>query len=56
MKRDYVSNESIAKEACNIEIDRLNQPIGKQDQYASALGGVRVLEFKRDDSVETKAS
>ena len=54
LKRNYVSNQAIAKEACNIEIDRLKQPIGKQDQYASALGGVRILEFKRDDTVNTR--
>lgn len=54
LKRNYVSNEMLAKEACNIEIDRLKQPIGKQDQYASALGGVRILNFKSDDTVESR--
>lgn len=54
LKRNYISNESIAREACNIEIERLKQPIGKQDQYASALGGVRILSFKSDDSVSTR--
>ena len=38
-------------EACRIEIDVLGKPIGKQDQYAAALGGMNLIEFKPDGSV-----
>lgn len=43
--------EELAKEACRIEIDVLGKPIGKQDQYAAALGGLNLIEFKPDGSV-----
>ena len=46
-----ISSEELAKEACRIEIDVLGQPIGKQDQYASALGGVNTIGFLPDGSV-----
>ena len=36
----YSSNESIAELASHIEINRLQEPVGKQDQYASAIGGL----------------
>lgn len=39
-------NLEIAKEACHIEINELNSPIGYQDQYASALGGFNLLKFE----------
>ncbi len=48
----YNSNKSIAELACHVEIDRLQQPVGKQDQYASALGGLCEYIFHKDDSVE----
>jgi D-glycero-alpha-D-manno-heptose-7-phosphate kinase len=40
IKRRYVSIEDLAEEACKIEIDLIGKPIGKQDQYASAFGGI----------------
>lgn len=43
---------SLAKEACSIEIDRLQKPIGKQDQYAAAFGGINYIRFNQDDTVE----
>jgi len=43
--------ERLAREACEIEIDTLGQPIGKQDQYAAAYGGLNFIRFNRDDSV-----
>ena len=43
--------ERLAREACEIEIDTLGQPIGKQDQYAAAYGGLNYIHFNRDDSV-----
>lgn len=47
-----ISNRQIAELACHIEIDRLREPVGKQDQYIAALGGVTAFRFRRDDSVE----
>lgn len=44
----------LAELACHIEIDRLNEPIGKQDQYIASYGGLTCFTFKRDDSVEAK--
>jgi D-glycero-alpha-D-manno-heptose-7-phosphate kinase len=43
--RCALSPQDIAELACSIEIEQLQAPIGKQDQYASALGGLNVLEF-----------
>lgn len=43
--------ERLAREACEIEIETLGQPIGKQDQYAAAYGGLNYIRFNRDDSV-----
>jgi D-glycero-alpha-D-manno-heptose-7-phosphate kinase len=43
--------EELAREACRIEIDVLGKPIGKQDQYAAAIGGMNLIEFRPDGSV-----
>lgn len=45
------SNMLLAKEACEIEIDNLREPIGKQDQYACAVGGFNVITFNPDETV-----
>jgi D-glycero-alpha-D-manno-heptose-7-phosphate kinase len=42
----YINKEEIAREACHIEIDILGEPIGKQDQYACACGGLNFIEFE----------
>ena len=47
----YESKEVIAQKACEIEINKLKEPIGKQDQYACALGGMNYLEFNEDGSM-----
>ncbi len=47
-----VTSEQLAKEACKIEIEILKRPIGKQDQYIAAFGGLRSFRFCKDDSVE----
>lgn len=51
-KRQLLLTEDLAKQACEIEIDRLGAPIGKQDQYASAFGGITSFTFHKDDTVE----
>ncbi len=48
------SPENLAAAACDVEIDRLGEPIGKQDQYASAFGGLNYLRFDRDNSVDVQ--
>ncbi|MGA2466113.1 MAG: galactokinase [Thermodesulfobacteriota bacterium] len=54
MKREYVSLQALAEEACDLEINRLGKPIGKQDQYMAAFGGLTVLEIKKDGNVKVK--
>lgn len=46
-----VSQGDLAEKACHIEIDRLEEPVGKQDQYAAAFGGINCYEFHTDDRV-----
>lgn len=48
------SAEELAKGACDIEIEILKHPIGKQDQYAAAYGGMNYFEFHKDGSVLRK--
>jgi len=48
------SPEELAREACDLEIDALQRPIGKQDQYIAAYGGIRHILFNSDDTVEVK--
>ena len=50
-KRSYVNAAAVAKEACHIEIDILDQPVGKQDQYIAAHGGLVCFDFHEDDEV-----
>lgn len=47
----YASAEQLAREACEIEIERCGEPIGKQDQFAAAFGGLNFIEFHPDDRV-----
>src|SRR4051812_48495969 len=50
-KGRYMSSEQLARDSCHIEIDVCGEPIGKQDQYAAAFGGLNLIEFEPDDSV-----
>lgn len=49
-----VSKESLGADACRIEIELLGEPIGKQDQYAAAYGGLNIIEFHPDGSVHVE--
>jgi D-glycero-alpha-D-manno-heptose-7-phosphate kinase len=51
---ESITTDRLAKEACDIEINRLNKPIGLQDQYICALGGFRFLEFHPDGTVASE--
>src|SRR5439155_20654720 len=50
-QKNLVHPHELAEQACHLEIDILKEPIGKQDQYIAAYGGVTCFEFKKDDSV-----
>lgn len=50
----YVPAEVLAEKACQIEIGKLGSPIGKQDQYIAAFGGLNVINFNRDGKVEVE--
>ena len=53
-RRDYVSLQALAEEACHIELDVLKEGIGKQDQYMAAFGGLTVLNIDKDGKVEVR--
>ena len=50
-RRRLVLPDELARLACRIEMDILKEPIGKQDQYIAAYGGITCFEFNQDDSV-----
>ena len=50
-RRHHATPANLAEEACHIEIDCLHQPVGKQDQYIAAFGGLTAFEFTRDGTV-----
>lgn len=51
LRRDFVSLQDLAEEACDIELNTLKKPIGKQDQYMAAFGGLTTLTIARDGKV-----
>jgi D-glycero-alpha-D-manno-heptose-7-phosphate kinase len=51
MKRNFVPPQELAEQACHIEIDLLKEPVGKQDQYIAAFGGITSFEFLPNDRV-----
>jgi D-glycero-alpha-D-manno-heptose-7-phosphate kinase len=53
-RRDFVSLHQLAEEACHIELNVLKKPIGKQDQYMAAFGGLTKLEIARDGHVQVR--
>ena len=50
-RHHFVAADTLAQEACHIEIDLCGEPIGKQDQYAAAFGGLNFMQFHEDDTV-----
>ena len=52
LRGERVSAAQLAEEACEVEINILGNPIGKQDQYAAAFGGLNHFNFKKDGRVE----
>jgi D-glycero-alpha-D-manno-heptose-7-phosphate kinase len=50
-RKRVVDPQQLAEQACHVEIDILGEPIGKQDQYIAAFGGLTCFEFKKDGSV-----
>src|SRR5215471_13229262 len=50
-QRNVISPHALADQACHIEIDLLREPVGKQDQFIAAYGGVTCFEFNQDDRV-----
>jgi D-glycero-alpha-D-manno-heptose-7-phosphate kinase len=50
-RKRHLHQEELAELACHIEIERLREPIGKQDQYIAAFGGITCFTFNKDDKV-----
>ncbi len=50
-KNQFISKSELAQEACNIEINICGEPIGKQDQYAAAYGGINLIKFHSNEMV-----
>jgi D-glycero-alpha-D-manno-heptose-7-phosphate kinase len=56
LKREHISDGELAEEACHIEIERCAKPIGKQDQYIAAFGGITEFEIDRKGKVSATRS
>jgi D-glycero-alpha-D-manno-heptose-7-phosphate kinase len=50
-QKNIVSPQTLAEQACHIELERLGEPIGKQDQFIAAYGGVTCFRFNKNDTV-----
>lgn len=50
-RHHHVDTYDLAQQACHIEIDRLGEPVGKQDQFIAAYGGISCFDFEADGSV-----
>jgi len=53
-QKNPIRPDALAAEACQVELDILHEPIGKQDQYIAAYGGITCFEFGADDSVKAR--
>jgi D-glycero-alpha-D-manno-heptose-7-phosphate kinase len=54
INREYISVKDLAEEACRLEIEHLKKPIGKQDQYMAAFGGLTVLNIDKGGRVKVR--
>lgn len=54
LNRKGFSKHDLADLACHIEIDILREPVGKQDQYIAAFGGIQCFNFRHDDAVDVE--
>lgn len=54
LKKNHIQAKELAEEACHIELNLLNEPIGKQDQYIAAYGGITCFQFHANHTVEAK--
>src|SRR5207244_11824471 len=50
--KNIIHTADLAEQACDIEINKLGEPIGKQDQYIAAVGGITAFTFHKDGRVE----
>lgn len=53
-KRNLIHPNELAEQACDIEINKLGEPIGKQDQYIASYGGITCFTFNKDGSVSAE--
>lgn len=53
-RKDLILPQELAEQACHIELDLLGEPVGKQDQYIAAYGGITCLSFGRDGRVDAR--
>ena len=56
MRRNYIALNVLAEEAFDLEVNRMGKPIGKQDQYMAAFGGLTVLNIHKGGRVEVKSA
>jgi D-glycero-alpha-D-manno-heptose-7-phosphate kinase len=54
LRKERVSPAQVAEEACRVEIEMLGEPIGKQDQYAAAYGGMNLMRFESGGAVNVE--
>lgn len=52
LRKNFISPEGLAEQACHIEMDILKEPVGKQDQFISSVGGITCFTFLPNDRVE----
>ena len=53
-QNNHISRRELAEQACHIEIDLLGEPVGKQDQYIAAFGGITCFQFHADGAVDVQ--
>jgi len=53
-KRRFCASQELAEQACHLEMTRLGEPVGKQDQYIAAFGGVTSFTFEKDGAVHVE--